>query len=76
MIQYRIESKRPPKYEEKAEIQPFKRRILKQDNCPKKLDPPSQNYILQALIISGFFFFFFKCFYVYSIIFILFIFIL
>eukprot|EP01038_Epipyxis_sp_PR26KG_P004421 gene4421-6250_t len=53
MIQWRIESKRPPKYEERAEIKPFKRRALKNGRCPKSLDPPTQPYILKALIACG-----------------------
>ena len=47
---FRVESKRPGKREEDPEIKPFKRRIK---GVKKSQEPPTVDYILQALVISG-----------------------
>jgi len=49
LMRWRIESRRPEKYD-KPEMEPFKRRIKR---IKRVQEPPCQEYVLQALVLSG-----------------------
>jgi hypothetical protein len=49
LMRFRIESRRPEKYD-KPEVQPFKRKVKP---LKRTQEPPTQDYVLQALVVCG-----------------------